>query len=247
MKLVERFWTTLTQVFSIFIASPFSSEVGNGVQQHPLNQVNPLLELPEGPVFIPPGVSPDPDDRNGPLFECDYRAMRGWKECSTRTRRGCWLEDGKGGIFSLNTDYEKSAPIGVLRKYNLTLGAHNINTDGKNFTEAKTFNKEYPGPWIQACWGDTIEVTVTVEEGFYQGTAVHWHGIRQLRSLEMDGVPGVTQCPIAPQSTFVYNFSAIQYGSSWYHSHYSLQYADGALGPLVGLTHVFNRVTTNGI
>ncbi|KAL9049309.1 MAG: hypothetical protein Q9162_007282 [Coniocarpon cinnabarinum] len=48
----------------------------------------------------------------------------------------------------------------------------------------------------------------------------------------MDGVNGVTQCPIAPGDHFVYNFTATQYGSSWYHSHYSVQYADGAVGPL---------------
>ena len=29
-----------------------------------------------------------------------------------------------------------------------------------------------------------------------------------------------------------YKFKAVQYGTSWYHSHYSLQYADGTLGPL---------------
>ena len=46
----------------------------------------------------------------------------------------------------------------------------------------------------------------------------------------MDGVNGVTQCPIAPKDYFVYNFTTRQYGSSWYHSHYSVQYADGAAG-----------------
>lgn len=48
----------------------------------------------------------------------------------------------------------------------------------------------------------------------------------------MDGVNGVTQCPIAPGDYFVYNFTLKQYGSSWYHSHYSVQYADGAAGPI---------------
>lgn len=48
----------------------------------------------------------------------------------------------------------------------------------------------------------------------------------------MDGVNGVTQCPIAPNDYFVYEFNVTQYGSSWYHSHYSVQYADGALGPI---------------
>lgn len=48
----------------------------------------------------------------------------------------------------------------------------------------------------------------------------------------MDGVPGVTQCPIAPGKSFTYRFNATQYGTSWYHSHYSLQYTDGVLGPV---------------
>ena len=48
----------------------------------------------------------------------------------------------------------------------------------------------------------------------------------------MDGVNGVTQCPIAPNDYFVYEFNVTQYGSSWYHSHYSVQYADGSLGPI---------------
>lgn len=48
----------------------------------------------------------------------------------------------------------------------------------------------------------------------------------------MDGVNGVTQCPIARGDHFVYSWTARQYGSAWYHSHYSVQYADGAAGPL---------------
>jgi FtsP/CotA-like multicopper oxidase with cupredoxin domain len=59
-----------------------------------------------------------------------------------------------------------------------------------------------------------------------------FQGIRQNQTMHMDGVNGVTQCPIAPGDHFVYNFTAAQYGSSWYHSHYSVQYADGAVGPL---------------
>ncbi len=48
-------------------------------------------------------------------------------------------------------------------------------------------------------------------------------GSRIADSTEMDGVNGITQCPIAPGDTFTYRFKALQYGSSWYHSHYSLQ------------------------
>lgn len=61
---------------------------------------------------------------------------------------------------------------------------------------------------------------------------VHWHGIRQFQSFQHDGVNGITECPIAPGDTFTYRFRALQYGSAWYHSHYSLQYGDGLLGPM---------------
>ena len=58
------------------------------------------------------------------------------------------------------------------------------------------------------------------------------HGIRMFNDSLADGVPGVSQCPIAPGETFTYKFRAVQYGTTWYHSHYSLQYTDGLLGPL---------------
>ncbi|KAI5846077.1 multicopper oxidase-domain-containing protein [Tricharina praecox] len=44
---------------------------------------------------------------------------------------------------------------------------------------------------------------------------------------EADGVNGVTQCPIKPGDSYTYEWQATQYGHSWYHSHYSLQYPDG--------------------
>lgn len=43
----------------------------------------------------------------------------------------------------------------------------------------------------------------------------------------------VSQCPIAPGSSFTYTFRADSYGTSWYHSHYSAQYADGLLGAMI--------------
>ena len=56
----------------------------------------------------------------------------------------------------------------------------------------------------------------------------------------MDGIPGVQQCPIAPGTEFTYSFRADLYGTSWYHSHYSAQYAAGIVGPMVvhGPNHV---------
>ena len=93
-------------------------------------------------------------------------------------------------------------------------------------------NNSYPGPLIEACWGDNITIHVTNYLDT-NGTTIHWHGIRQYHSNEADGVNGVTQCPIANEDTYTYNFQALQYGHSWYHSHYSLQYPDGVAGPLL--------------
>ena len=231
MLLVERFWTAITHVVSTLLFLPIGHD-GNGIQQ-PLHQARPH-ETPltvDYPSFKPPGIITLPGEQ---AFTCEYPDYVNWTACSTKDRRGCWLQhNSNGSIFNINTDYEKDAPRGITRRYNLTVGWGEHNADGINFPNAMLYNNMYPGPWIQACWGDTVEVNVTVDKDFPNGTAVHWHGIRQNQTMHMDGVPGVTQCPIAPGSWFVYRWKAIQYGSAWYHSHYSLQYADGLLGPLV--------------
>jgi FtsP/CotA-like multicopper oxidase with cupredoxin domain len=94
------------------------------------------------------------------------------------------------------------------------------------------FNGQYPGPAIVADWVDTIRVTVTYNLP-NNGTSIHWHGIRQLNSNQMDGTSGITECPIPPGQTKLYIFKATQYGTSWYHSHYSVQYGDGLVGPII--------------
>jgi len=208
---------------------------------HPHASPLPSLEdtAVDYPSFIPPGFPLDPEHREQ-AFRCEYEQMKGWRACSESDRRGCWIENtgsckkGEVCVYNINTDYEKYAPIGKDRYYSLYVDKNEtLNLDGMINPGSKLFNNQYPGPWLQACWGDTIHINVTVAPTFKNGTAVHWHGIRQYQTLHMDGVPGVTQCPIAPGSWFVYTWKALQYGSSWYHSHYSLQYADGLLGPLV--------------
>ncbi len=49
----------------------------------------------------------------------------------------------------------------------------------------------------------------------------------------MDGVPGLTQDPIAPGETFTYTFVASPSGSYLYHSHVGLQLDRGLLGALI--------------
>ncbi|KAG2112450.1 laccase 2 precursor [Suillus cothurnatus] len=98
-------------------------------------------------------------------------------------------------------------------------------------------NGQSPGPVLTALKGERIQVNVTnllVDESMNKSTTVHWHGIRQYGSAQMDGTASVTQCPIASEQSFVYDFTpANQSGSFWYHSHFQLQYCEGLRGPLV--------------
>jgi FtsP/CotA-like multicopper oxidase with cupredoxin domain len=96
-------------------------------------------------------------------------------------------------------------------------------------------NGQFPGPMIEANWGDMISVTVTnnIETDTAEGMTLHWHGLTQVQTPWMDGVPGVSQCPIVPGSSFTYTFQADQFGTGWYHSHYSAQYNDGLFGPMI--------------
>ena len=134
--------------------------------------------------------------------------------------------------LSINTNYEESWPQGIHREYFINVTDAVISPDGYLKPAGKVINGTYPGPLIEACWGDDITVHVT---NFVKtnGTTIHWHGVRQLHTNQADGVNGVTQCPIATNETYTYNFKATQYGHTWYHSHYSLQYPDGAAGPLL--------------
>ncbi|KIL58888.1 multicopper oxidase [Amanita muscaria Koide BX008] len=64
-------------------------------------------------------------------------------------------------------------------------------------------------------------------------TSIHWHGIFQTGTSWADGPVGVSQCPIVPGNSFLYQFTVQQAGTFWYHSHHSTQYCDGLRGPLI--------------
>ncbi|KAF3761909.1 hypothetical protein M406DRAFT_266287 [Cryphonectria parasitica EP155] len=133
---------------------------------------------------------------------------------------------------------------GVTRYYDFDIRRGILAPDG--YEKSGIFaNEQFPGPAIEANWGDWIEVRVhnNIENEYgaeEEGTAIHFHGISQRGTPWYDGVPGVTQCPIAPNSSFTYKFRADVYGTSWWHSHFSAQYTAGVYGPLIiyGPKHV---------
>ncbi|KAI9776533.1 MAG: hypothetical protein M1839_009514 [Geoglossum umbratile] len=127
---------------------------------------------------------------------------------------------------------ETDAPdTGVTRYYDFTIARGQIAPDGVQ-RQALLINGQFPGPIIEANWGDIIQVKVTNNLGD-EGTSMHWHGFLQKETPYYDGVPSVSQCPIAPGKTFTYKFRASQFGTTWYHAHYSAQYSGGVVGPLI--------------
>jgi len=77
------------------------------------------------------------------------------------------------------------------------------------------YNGQTPGPTIEVVEGDSVRIFVTNK--LPESTTVHWHGI--LLPNGMDGVTGLTQPPIPPGETFVYEFTLRQSGTHMYHPH----------------------------
>lgn len=46
-------------------------------------------------------------------------------------------------------------------------------------------------------------------------TTIHWHGMRQHGTPDMDGTPGISQDAIAPGAAFTYTFVAAAPGTYW--------------------------------
>jgi len=144
------------------------------------------------------------------------------------TTRNCWTAG-----FNSSTDMYTSWPnTGVVRSYNLRIENTTCNPDGAGSRVCMLINGRTPGPTIVANWGDTIRITV---RNMLQsnGTSIHWHGFRMLNKNIQDGVNGVTECAVAPGDLKTYEFQATEYGTTWYHSHFSHQYGDGVVGTFI--------------
>lgn len=82
--------------------------------------------------------------------------------------------------------------------------------------QAWTYNGTVPGPTIHVRQGDRVKVLFT--NNLTEPTTIHWHGLRL--PAAMDGVPGMSQPPVQPGETFVYEFTASDPGTYLYHTHY---------------------------
>ncbi len=134
------------------------------------------------------------------------------------------------------------------KSFNMTVTQGNISPDG---FERLGFlmNGKYPAdPFI---WDENDDIEITVNNEGPVPFAIHWHGLHQIGTPEMDGVPGLSQWNIYPGQSFTYRFKLTnQHGGYWYHSHERGYYADGLRGtfyvrPKAGRNKPWSLISTN--
>ena len=99
------------------------------------------------------------------------------------------------------------------------------------WADALAYNGMVPGPSLRVVEGEPVRVVVRNQ--LDQSTSVHWHGQRVPNA--MDGVTFMTQDPIPPGGSFVYEFTPGPAGTHMYHSHHNSaeQVTKGLAGPLL--------------
>ncbi|MGB2592819.1 MAG: copper oxidase [Candidatus Acidiferrum sp.] len=88
------------------------------------------------------------------------------------------------------------------------------------------YNGSLPGPTIQVQQGDRVRILF--ENKLPEATSIHWHGLEV--PIEQDGVPWISQKPVAPGEKYVYEFTVHQEGTFFYHSHGAMQEMMGMIG-----------------
>lgn len=132
------------------------------------------------------------------------------------TRRSLVLAGGAAGVASMVPAPLRPAAA-LEATHTLAPGPARIRMVGDAYPETTVwaYDGRVPGPEIRVRQGDRLRIAVT--NRLAEETTVHWHGLRVPNA--MDGVPHLTQRPIAPFETFTYEFDAVDAGTFWYHPH----------------------------
>jgi len=116
------------------------------------------------------------------------------------------------------------------------IAAYTLRAERKEVAPAGTpvpailLNGNMPGPELRVKEGELFRVQLQNALPDTP-TTIHWHGL--LVPAAMDGVPGISQDPVAPGQVFVYEYPIRQTGTYWYHSHYGFQEQIGCSGALI--------------
>lgn len=138
------------------------------------------IALVSGSLIPPSNSLSNPSSHRLTTRACDNSA----------SDRSCW------GDYDTSTNYYDEVPdTGETKEFWLEVTNTTISPDGVERI-ALLINGTLPGPTLEANWGDTVVVHVT-NMMQNNGSTIHWHGVRQNWTNQADGVPSITQCPIA--------------------------------------------------
>jgi FtsP/CotA-like multicopper oxidase with cupredoxin domain len=108
------------------------------------------------------------------------------------------------------------------KKFSLTAAITDWQVAPGKVVKAWTYNGMVPGPWIKMDPGDKVQVELRNELPI--STDIHWHGIDVPN--DQDGVGGITQPYIEPNTSFTYEFTVTdQPQLAMYHAHFHGQEA----------------------
>ena len=122
-------------------------------------------------------------------------------------------------------------PAGALREISLEARPAEIEiAPGRRIT-AWTYDGKFPGTEIRVKEGERLRVAL--KNNLPEGTSIHWHGIHQKGTNNMDGIPGLTQPPIPAGAAMIYDFTPNAPGTYFYHPHSGLQIERGLSAALI--------------
>lgn len=151
-------------------------------------------------------------------------ALGGLASCSRST--GSVLGPGSDAVAT--AEAARRVKGGRLVRARLTPRPVTLDLGGRT-VPTWAYGDTAPGPLLRVTAGDVLRVDV--DNQLPAATSVHWHGLA-LRN-DMDGVPGMTQDPIAAGGSFRYEFTVPDPGTYFYHPHSGVQLDRGLYGVLV--------------
>ena len=136
--------------------------------------------------------------------------------------------DGKVKVFTLIAQPVKHfltdgrmPDDSIIKEHYRAKGMHHVRSPKE--VKAWGYNGSMPGPTIEVTEGDRVRIILKNE--LPEPTSIHWHGLEIPN--EMDGAGGVTQKPVPPGGTFIYEFTLNQVGTYMYHTGFNMMKQDG--------------------
>jgi multicopper oxidase len=123
---------------------------------------------------------------------------------------------------------EQARRPGAVRDFTLVAAETEVDLGGVT-VRTWAYDGRIPGSPIRVKAGEVIRARLS--NALPETTSIHWHGLA-LRN-DADGVPGVTQPPVAAGAAYVYEFTAPDPGTYWFHPHTGTQLDRGLYAPLI--------------